>query len=307
MHVAIIGGTGLIGTAVTLLLTKLGHSVSTLSRRPAAPAPATGVEWFECDITDGAKLNTTLACIRPDAVVHLAAYLQFACDQNPLEAVRINVDGTLNVLQSCRSLEIKRVIFGSSISAYGERDDLMNETDPPSVNTGLYGMTKRLGEMLGERYAALYGLKFIALRYCGIFGPGEVSSAGMALVRQQIKSTASGRDVLVEGASGNERIHLTHVTDAAAATLRALQHPEPKYTIYNVAGPDQNYRTLKDFHLAVREIAPNAGNVVWLGQGRSAGPADTRRLREDLGFQPSVSLHAGLKLDLETGSAVPNS
>lgn len=307
MHVAIIGGTGLIGTAVTLLLTKLGHSVSTLSRRPAAPAPATGVEWFECDITDGAKLNTTLARIRPDAVVHLAAYLQFACDQNPLEAVRINVDGTLNVLQSCCSLEIKRVIFGSSISAYGERDDLMNETDPPSVNTGLYGMTKRLGEMLGERYAALYGLKFIALRYCGIFGPGEVSSAGMALVRQQIKSTASGRDVLVEGASGNERIHLTHVTDAAAATLRALQHPEPKYTIYNVAGPDQNYQTLKDFHLAVREIAPNAGNVVWLGQARSAGPADTRRLREDLGFQPSVSLQAGLKLDLETGSAVPNS
>ncbi len=112
--------------------------------------------------------------------------------------------------------------------------------------------------------------------------------------------------MLVDGASGNEHIHLTHVTDAAEATLCALQHPEPKYTVYNVAGPEANYRSLKDFHATVRAIVPSAGNVIWSGQGRSAGPADTRRLREDLGFKPSISLHTGLKLDLQTISAISN-
>lgn len=304
MRIAIIGGTGLIGAAITSLLTKLGSRVSVLSRRPATFSLPARAKWLECDISNSAGLNATLTRIQPDAIVHLAAYLQFACEQNPLEAVRINVDGTLNVLESCRKLGIRRLIFGSSISAYGERDDLMNEADPPSANTGLYGMTKRLGEMLGERYAALYGLEFIALRYCGVFGPGEVSSAGMALVRQRIKSTVSGQDVLIEGASGNECVHLTHVTDVAGATLRALQHPAPKYTVYNVAGPEENYRSLKDFHATVRAIVPSAGNAVWSGHGRNAGPVDTRRLREDLGFKPSISLHAGLKLDLETISDI---
>ena len=298
MRTAIIGGTGLIGAATTTLLAGLGHPVILISRHQPAFLLPVCAEWLECDICDAAGLRAALARARPDGLIHLAAYLQLACERNPVEAVRVNVDGTLNVLEVCRALGIRRVVFGSSIAAYGERDSLMREEDPPSANVSLYGMTKRLGEMLGARYAALYGLEFVALRYCGVFGPVEVKSAGMALVRQRIKETARGEAVLVEGAHGNERIHLTHVDDAAAATLCALTHPTPSYTVYNVAGPEGNYLSLKEFHAAVREIVPSAGAVVWSGRGSSAGPADTRRLREDLGFAPAVSVRAGLQADL---------
>jgi nucleoside-diphosphate-sugar epimerase len=295
MRVAVIGGTGLIGTASADALAAAGHGVTLISR--GAPEHRQAA-WVRGDIADAAGICAALSEIRPDAVLHLAAYLQFACEQNPAEAIRVNVDGTLNVLEACRGLGIGRVVFGGSIASYGERADLMREEDPPVAATGLYGMTKRLGEMLGSRYAALHGLTFVSLRYGGVFGPVEVKSAGMALVRQRIKETARGKDVVVEGASGSERFHLTHVTDAAGATVAALTHPKPAHQVYNVAGPPDNYMSLEEMHAAVRRLVPGAGKAIFSGRARSAGPVDTTRLRADLGFSPAVSVEAGLASDL---------
>src|SRR3954467_9951407 len=146
MHVALIGGTGLIGTASAEAAVGAGHTVTLISRN--APEGSKGAtNWQRGDIGDASAIRTALEKARPDAVLHLAAYLQFACEQNPAEAIRVNVDGTLNVLEACRELRIPRVVFGGSIASYGERADLMREDDPPVTATGLYGMTKRLGEM----------------------------------------------------------------------------------------------------------------------------------------------------------------
>lgn len=300
MRVALVGGTGLIGTACAEALSASGHEVVAISRR--APQSPLATRWVQGDIGDDVAIRNALAEAQPDAVLHLAAYLQFACEQNPAEAVRVNVDGTLNVLEACRELRIPRLVFGGSIATYGERGDLMREDDPPSASTGLYGMTKRLGEMLGARYAALHGLTFVSLRYGGVFGPVEVRSAGMALVRQRIKETARGTDVEIEGASGTEKFHLTHVSDAAGATVAALTHPRPAHLVYNVAGPEANYLSLEDMHAAVRRLVPSAGRAIFKGRGKSAGPVDTTRLRADLGFEPRVSVEAGLASDL----GVPN-
>lgn len=297
MRMALIGGTGLIGTASAEAALAAGHEVILISRNRPGDS-VRGARWASGDIGDPAGIRAALEGAQPDAVLHLAAYLQFACEQNPAEAVRVNVDGTLNVLEACRALRIPRLVFGGSIATYGERADLMREEDPPAATTGLYGMTKRLGEMLGQRYAALHGLAFISLRYGGVFGPVEVKSAGMALVRQRIKETARGRDVVIDGASGKEHFHLTHVGDAAGATLAALTHPQPAHQVYNVAGPDTNYLSLEQMHEAVRRLAPKAGRAVFTGQGKSAGPVDTSRLRSDLGFVPTVSVEAGLARDL---------
>lgn len=298
MRVALIGGTGLIGTASAEALLAAGHSVTLISRHAPAP-PEDAVHWIHGDIAEAGEIRKALAEARPDAVLHLAAYLQFACEQNPAEAVRVNVDGTLNVLEACRSLGIGRVVFGGSIASYGERADLMREDDPPAASTGLYGMTKRLGEMLGARYAALHGLRFVSLRYGGVFGPVAVKSAGMALVRQRIRETARGEDVPIDGASGSECFHLTHVSDAAGATLAALVHPRPAYPVYNVAGPQSNYLSLEDMHRIVCRLAPGAGRAIFKGRGKSTGPVDTSRLQTDLGFLPAVSVETGLRSDLQ--------
>ena len=297
LRVALIGGTGLIGRAVVQALTERGVETTVVSRRPPDAKDA----WYAADIGDRDALGGVLRSVRPDVVVHLAALLQHASERDPQEAVRINVDGTVNVLECCRELGVRRLVFGSSIAVYGERSDLMREDDAPSANVGLYGVAKRLGELLGERYAALYGLDFVALRYSGVFGPGAAGSSGMALVRERIMATAHGTDAQVDGASGDERAHLTHVSDAASATCLAVLHPDPLNRVYNVCGPQANYMSLREFHAAVRELAPAAGRVHWSGSSRSAGPVDATRLKNELGYIPAVSVPAGLAMDLFRG------
>lgn len=299
MHTVIIGGSGLIGLATAQRLCKQGSRVTIVSRR--SPCATThGASWLAGEISDAASLRGTLERLRPDNVVHLAAYLQFACEQDPETAIRVNVDGTLNVLEACRQLDIRRLVFGSSIAVYGERSDLMREDDPPPADIGLYGATKRLGEQLGIRYSSLYALEFVALRYSAVFGPGRSQSRGMSSVRQMLKATASGESVRITDASGDERAHFTHVSDAADATICALRQVAPAHHIYNVGGPYENYATLKEFHAAVRDIAPDAGTVTWLGRARSSGRLDISRLVDDLGFVPKVTLATGLRRDLES-------
>lgn len=294
MRTAILGGTGSIGLATAARLAESAAAVTVMSRRAPRALPA-GVEWRAVDVADPGAVRAALAEAKAERVVHLAALLQFACEEVPGEAVRVNVDGTLNVLTACRDLGIRRVVFGSSIAVYGERVDTMREDDPLPAGVSLYGMTKRLAEMLGERLRASSGLEFVALRYSGVFGAGEPGSPGMARVRERIFECARGRDVAIEGACGEERIHLTHVSDAAEATCRALVGSVPRRAVYNVAGPPENHVSLAELHALVRELVPNAGRALWSGRARTAGPVDTSRIAADLGWTPTVSLREGLR------------
>lgn len=306
MRIAIFGGTGSIGIATAAHLAQRGIVISILSRRrPVEPLPE-GITWSQVDVADAVSVRESLARLKVDGVVHLAALLQFACEADPAGAVRINVDGTLNILEACRELKIPRLIFGSSIAVYGERMDLMRESDPAPAVLPLYGFSKLFGEILGQRYRGSKGVEFVALRYSGVFGPGVATSAGMAQVRQRIFDSAQGEDVTVEGASGEERVHLTHVDDAAKATCAALLADRPTCPVYNVAGSADSYISLQDLHDIVREIVPDAGRVRWRGHGRSAGPVDITCISKDLGWVPTFSLRDGIRDVLKRTRQVSN-
>ncbi|HZZ93238.1 MAG TPA: NAD(P)-dependent oxidoreductase [Usitatibacter sp.] len=298
MRTAILGGTGSIGMATAARLVEQGADVVVMSRSAPEALPP-GIEWRRIDVTDREGLRRALCEAAIDRLVHLAALLQFACARDPHEARRVNVDGTLNVLEACRDIGIQRVVFGSSIAVYGERSDVMRETDEAAADANLYGITKQLAESLGERFRLRHGVHFVALRYSGVFGGAEAASSGMAQVRERIFQCAGGEDVRIEGASGDERVHLTHVSDAAAATCTALLGPVPPRVVYNVAGPAENYVSLRELHALVRELVPAAGRVTWGSKlARSAGPVDTSRIAEELGWRPAVSLRDGLKQTL---------
>jgi len=296
MRTAILGGTGSIGMATAARLVQRGVQVTVLSRRAPRALPQ-GVEWMYADITSRPMLSGALATTGAERVVHLASLLQFACEKNPLEAARVNVDGTLNVLESCREIGIERMVLGSSIAVYGERSDLMSEADELPAGASIYGITKQLAEALAEKFRLRHGVQCVALRYSGVFGPGEAASAGMAQVRQRILECARGADVVIEGASGEERVHLTHVSDAAEATCAALLGSvSPPRLAYNVAGPADNYISLRELHALLCELVPRCGRAIWSSQvARSAGPVDTSRIEEDLGWRPAVSLRDGLR------------
>lgn len=298
MRILVTGGSGLVGRTLLAHLVRTGHETVALFRR-AADVPA-GVTVEQTDIRDSTMVDTAFDRHRPDVIIHLAALLQFACEDDPGLAVDVNVNGTVNLLEAARIHGVSRFVFGSSVAAYGRRDTPMREDDPPTADMSVYGETKRLGEIVGNRYAALHGSEFIALRYAGIFGPGAAASPGMALARHLIKSSANGEAVEVENVSGDETGHLTYLEDAVRATLLVALHGSPlPHALYNVAGPDANFVTLKQFHEAVRRVVPTAGEARFTGPGaRGMGPVDTTRLRQDLGYDPAYAIDDGLRDEL---------
>lgn len=297
MDVIVFGGGGLIGSYTTADLCELGMDVAVFSRSPPKGILRSyegRVRWIRGDVGDAEQVAHAVKETSARRIVHLAAALQFDCDRTPDAAMRINVGGTLNVLEAARTCDVERVVFASSGAAFGIRGDRQQEEMPVGPEITIYGSSKLLCEQIGDRYAEQHGFGFVALRYNMTFGPGNVTSPGMAKVLQDITSAMDGTPVTVNEVAGGLRRHLTYVRDSAAATVLALTHPSPPHRVYNVAGPDENYITLHELTEIMRQVAPECGSVTFTGQGREAGSVDTTRIRRDLGYEPHYSVADGL-------------
>ncbi len=302
MDAILFGGGGLIGSYTAAALCDLGMDVAVFGRgAPKGILRSCGdrVRWIRGDVRDAAQVAGAVRETGARRIVHLAAALQFDCERTPGAALRVNVDGTLNVLDAARDRGVERVVFASSGAVYGVRADPMREDMPAGPDMTIYGSSKLLCETVGSRYADRHGFGFVALRYNMTFGAGDVASPGMAKVVQDITGAMDGAAVTVSEVGGGLRRHLTYVRDSAAATVLALTHPDPSHRVYNVAGPDGNYIALRELAAIMREVAPECGPVTFTGRGREAGPVDTTRIREDLGFAPKYGVADGLAAQRE--------
>jgi len=234
-----------------------------------------------------------------DRIIHLAALLQFGCEQRPCDAIAINVLGTLNLLEVARRLSIKRFVFASSGAVYGPVEETVTEATPIFPEISLYGATKHLCEVLGTRYERVYSLPFVALRYWGVYGPGEVSSPGMAEVFKRIESSISGKDVVITEVGPEEKRHFTFVKDAAHATVLAMDASLKDSRVFNIAGGDDSYVSFQEFYQTIKKLCPSAGNVLFQGEGQHRGKVDISAARKEIGYQPRYTLEMGIQEDID--------
>jgi len=292
-QVLIFGGTGLLGRHLAEGLSARGATVIVASRRPP-PDPGIA-RWVRCDITNAEQVVEAYRQARPQQVVQLAAALQMACEAHPELVVGTNLAGTDAVLRNAAKLDVEHVFLASSLAIYGGLQGELDESLAPNASAGLYGGAKWLEERLGARYAALHGFRFTALRYCAVFGQGEAASAGMAQVRKRIESTRLGAPVTITEARGDEKAQLTYVTDAVDATLALMSARDLRHAEYNIAGPRENYLSLRDYHAQIASLFPRTADVTFTGRARSGGLPRMDRLTQDTGFVPSVSVIDGLR------------
>ena len=297
MAVLITGGSGLIGTYVVKELLTRGEEIVVYDLKP--PADETGICFVNGTVTDKNRLLNICKKRAVDKVIHLAALLQFGCEQRPHDAIAINVLGTLNLLEVARRLSIKRFVFASSGAVYGPVEETMTEATPIFPGISLYGATKHLCEVLGTCYEKVYSLPFVALRYWGVYGPGEVSSPGMAEVFKRIESSISGKDVVITEVGPEEKRHFTFVKDAARAAALALEAPLKDSKIFNIAGGDDSYVTFQEFYQTIKKLCPSAGNVLFQGKGQNRGKVDISAARKEIGYQPRYTLEMGIQEDID--------
>jgi UDP-glucose 4-epimerase len=221
--------------------------------------------------------------------------------QDPLTTSAVNVEGTLNVLLAARDEGIRRVVFASSSSVYGNSDELPRvETQNPDPISP-YGVSKLAAERYCVSFARVYPLETVALRYFNVFGPNQdPTSQYAAVVPRFVTAIGEERPVSVYG-DGDQKRDFTFVTNVVEANLVAA-------SAANVSGRVLNVATGRG--TSVNELADTIGGV--LGKdveresfGERAGDvrdswADVSRARELLAWEPRIDLEAGLRIVADT-------
>jgi len=234
------------------------------------------VAFHVCDIRQGELPDRTF-----DAVVHLAALAGVRPSMDrPMEYEITNVIGTIRLLEFCRRMGVPRFVFASSSSVYGPETPLPAEESTPANPCSPYALTKLHGEQWGRLYAHLHGLRFLALRFFSVWGPGQRPDLALEAFRRRIEA---GQPVVING-DGSQRRDLTHVADVARAVALALRWPGPGAAVLNV-GTGRNHSVMDMLAAARKADTP-------LVEHQAPHPAD---VPETLALITAVGAQLGWK------------
>lgn len=302
MRIAVIGGAGFTGSHLVSALLALNNDVlvydNHLTREGRTQLPWLGqVYAVEGDITDGVKLSGELLRFAPDVICHLAAlhYIPY-CDQHPAETLRVNVEGTLNVMLAAQEIKLlKAVLFASSVAVYAATDTYHQESDQPAP-CDIYGLSKWLGEQVVGQYAHRMKVSHLSLRFSNLYGPCETNPHVIPAVLGQI---LDGADTLHLGRTDPCRDFL-YIDDLVEAILLAIPHAmrQETHQVLNL-GPGREW-TVQE---AVDILCKLSGRKIHvLREEARVRPVDRMHLRADiirarqwLGWDPRHDLRVGLE------------
>jgi nucleoside-diphosphate-sugar epimerase len=308
--ILVTGATGFVMSNLARHLAQRGHDVVAADRLPPDPLLRAALEGLpgpvrfrQVDTTDPVAVRALVEAEAPARAVLGAAVTAIPPDAERarfLETVRVNVDGTLTVLDALRAAGTGRVVVISSTSVYGARggSSPIREDEPKNPGT-LYELTKWAAESLARRYAALHALDAAAVRLASPFGPFERDTGSRPLLSPMCRwATAAARAepvrVLGPLTLARDAIYVADVAEAVAAVLLAgrLGHD-----VYNV-GWGRSTTSAEALAVLGRlepglriEHDPQAPSP-WAAVSRA--PLDPGRLRDDLGWQPRHDLESGL-------------
>ena len=300
MAILITGGTGFLGAHLARYLLGVDgktHIVlfdAALNIARVADM-ADRVTLVRGDVTEPTEVIEAMDRHGVDRVVHLAFLLTTDSEAGPLRAVKVNCAGTANVFEAARLRGARRVVYASSVAAYGHRfsldDEEHDETTPP-VPTSLYGAAKLFIEQLAETYHQQYGLDVIGLRPTSVFGLGRGQRYRVPrqhfMVRPEL--AALGEPIVMP--PDETMTDWIYVKDAAKAWSCALNAPTPEHRVFNMAA---ERRPIGDYTAHARALLPDASIEVSAEPENSLRLVSARRLKEKLGFEPSFTLEQGLE------------
>jgi UDP-glucose 4-epimerase len=249
------------------------------------------------DICQSDILNEALK--GADGVFHFAALWLLQCYDFPQSAFKVNVEGTFNVLEACVKQDIKRLVYSSSASVYGDAVREPMEEDHPFNNTNFYGATKIAGEAMARAYHHRYKLPFVGLRYMNVYGPRQdYRGAYIAVIMKMLDNLDKGVSPTIYG-DGSQAYDFVYVGDCAKANVCAMK-ADVVDQFYNVGtGIRTSIKELAEIilRITVSELCVNyePGGMTFV-KNRIGCP---KKSADQIDFKAEVSLTEGLRKLIE--------
>lgn len=305
MNFLVTGGAGFIGSHVCERLLHSGHAVwafddlnsfydPQIKRRNLRDIQslAKPFEFVHGDLADRTALDDLFAGTKFDQVIHLAARAGVRPSlEEPALYQRVNVEGTVNVLEAARRNGVKKITIASSSSVYGVNAKVpFNESDPIFSAISPYAASKLACEALGHVYHHIYGLDVVMLRFFTVYGPRQRPDLA---IHKFARLILAGKPIPVFGDGSSSRDY-TFIGDIIDGVLRAADRCKA-YHIYNLG--ESSPITLTDL---IAEMEKALGRKAVIDR-KPMQPgdvnrtyADVSRARAELGYAPSTDMPAGL-------------
>ncbi|MEH0974160.1 NAD-dependent epimerase/dehydratase family protein [Micromonospora sp. CPCC 205546] len=296
--VFITGGAGFIGLHVVPMLLEKGYRVRIFDnmfrgdRDRVAELVATGdVELIDQDVRYGGAVHAAMkGC---EYVIHLAAVSINKSQADPHESIDINMVGNHNVFAAAADLGVKRLVFASSASVYGDPQKLpMHEDDRLDPLTP-YCISKRAGEDLLGFYQRSKGLNWIALRFFNVYGPGQKPTAYYtSVINHFVKRLKNGEPPVIDG-KGEQSMDFIHVHDIARSVVAAMEAEQGNVPVNIGTGIDTSIATLAEILIKAVgvDVQPQFNPREVLVSRRAA---DVTRAREVLGWESTIAVEDGM-------------
>lgn len=311
MKVLVTGAAGFIGYHVARRLAENGrcqvlgidnlndyYSVDLKRARLAELAKLEDFRFARVDFADFTAFNEIHQQFRPDYVIHLGAQAGVRYStENPAAYARSNLDGFLNVLEACRRLPPKHLVFASSSSVYGAGAKVpFHESDNTDRPISFYGATKKSNELMAHSYAHLHGLTITGLRFFTVYGPWCRPDMAPIIFA---KAICDGTPIKLFN-HGQNRRDFTYIDDIVDGVTKVLLYPPasppvPPFRIFNIGHNRpvevvlfvRMLEQLLDRKAVVELAPPQPGDMV-------ETCASIDRLHDAIGFSPKITLENGL-------------
>ena len=298
------GGGGFIGSHIVEELLRRKQTVKVIDNFSTGKAENIDpfedeIEIIEADLAEAKNLAQLLK--GADYVIHQAAIPSVPKSMiDPVKSHNANVNGTLQLLVACREAGVKRVVYASSSSLYGDSPTLPKHEGMMPNPLSPYGAQKLFGEMYCQVFTRAYGLETVSLRYFNVFGPRQdATSQYSGVLALFIPAVLRDRRPTIYG-DGLQSRDFTYVQNVVEGNLLACTVPGVAGQVFNVACGDRI--TVNSMLQQINKITDKDINPIY-ADARAGdikhSQADITRAREHLGYEPKVSFEEGLRRTIE--------
>jgi UDP-glucose 4-epimerase len=290
--ILITGGAGFIGSHLVDALIEKGHQVLVIDNLSTGKRENLNkkAKFYNFDICDFKKIKPLFKNI--DFVFHLAALPRLLLSiEDPIRTSEVNIMGTINVFKAASDAKVKRVIFASSSSVYGEQKELplREEMEPKPISP--YGLQKLVGEKFAKLFTKLYGIPIVSLRYFNVYGPRiDFNSDYSLVIGKFLKQKKDGKPLTIFD-DGEQTRAFCYVDDVVEATIKAAESEKIKGGEVINIGSEKSY--------SINYLAKLIGGEIQYFPPR---PGDVRHTKADitlanklLDWQPKVDFEEGIR------------